>query len=260
MGPIRTDQHPFAAADTPNFLDLLDRVTADEQLDPRRKADLRSAIKTVAQWLGSDLTAMPAHPPLPARAARRLPASRGRRDPQAAPERAQCCRLRSRPLWTGRSALFSSATVAGSTGALRPPARQVLPMRPVALLALHLRSRDRTRPGDRCRGPGVPDGAPAAFRASRTRARPIRSPAVSGTRRVLRSRAGQMWNLPNPASGAPAAWAGRTSRLRSKPRWMRTLPIRSTMATSSPTTVGSSPWRRARSPPRRTTCAASPPP
>jgi integrase len=36
-------------------------VTADEQLDPRRKADLRSAIKSLAQWLGSDLTAMPAH-------------------------------------------------------------------------------------------------------------------------------------------------------------------------------------------------------
>jgi hypothetical protein len=61
MGP-RTDQHPFAATDTPSFLDLLDRVSGDEQLDPRRKADLRSAIKTVAQWLGSDLTAMPAHP------------------------------------------------------------------------------------------------------------------------------------------------------------------------------------------------------
>jgi hypothetical protein len=61
MGP-RTDHHPFAAADTPSFLDLLDRVTADEQLDPRRKADLRSAIKSLGQWLGSDLTAMPAHP------------------------------------------------------------------------------------------------------------------------------------------------------------------------------------------------------
>jgi hypothetical protein len=57
----RTDQHPFAAADTPSFFDMLDRVTADEQLDPRRKADLRSAIKSLAQWLGSDLTAMPAH-------------------------------------------------------------------------------------------------------------------------------------------------------------------------------------------------------
>jgi integrase len=58
----RTDHHPFAAADTPSFRDLLDRVTADEQLDPRRKADLRSAIKSLGQWLGSDLTAMPAHP------------------------------------------------------------------------------------------------------------------------------------------------------------------------------------------------------
>jgi len=62
MGAPRTDHHPFAAADTPSFLDLLDRVTADEQLDPRRKADLRSAIKSIGQWLGSDLTAMPAHP------------------------------------------------------------------------------------------------------------------------------------------------------------------------------------------------------
>jgi integrase len=62
MGQIRTNAHPFAAVDTPSLHDLLDRVTADEQLDPRRKADLRSAIKTVAQWLGSDLTAMPAHP------------------------------------------------------------------------------------------------------------------------------------------------------------------------------------------------------
>ena len=33
-----TDHHPFAAAETPSFLDLLDRVSADEQLDPRRKA------------------------------------------------------------------------------------------------------------------------------------------------------------------------------------------------------------------------------
>ena len=62
MGDTRTDHHPFAAADTPSFLDLLDRATADEQLDPRRKADLRSAIKSLGQWLGSDLTAMPAHP------------------------------------------------------------------------------------------------------------------------------------------------------------------------------------------------------
>jgi integrase len=61
MGP-RTEHHPFAAADTPSFHDLLDRVTADEQLDPRRKADLRSAIKSIGQWLGTDLTAMPAHP------------------------------------------------------------------------------------------------------------------------------------------------------------------------------------------------------
>jgi integrase len=58
----RTDQHPFAAADTPSFHDLLDCVTADEQLDQRRKADLRSAIKSLGQWLGTDLTAMPAHP------------------------------------------------------------------------------------------------------------------------------------------------------------------------------------------------------
>jgi hypothetical protein len=62
MGDTWTDQHPFAAADTPSFHDLLDRVTADEQLDPRRKADLRSAIKSLGQWLGTDLTAMPAHP------------------------------------------------------------------------------------------------------------------------------------------------------------------------------------------------------
>jgi hypothetical protein len=61
MGP-RTDPHPFAAADTPSFLDLLDRVTADVQLDARRKANLRSAIKSLAQWLGADLAAMPAHP------------------------------------------------------------------------------------------------------------------------------------------------------------------------------------------------------
>jgi integrase len=61
MGP-RTDQHPFAAADTPSLHDLLDRVTADEQLDARRKADLRSAIKSLGEWLGADLTAMPAHP------------------------------------------------------------------------------------------------------------------------------------------------------------------------------------------------------
>jgi hypothetical protein len=60
MGP-RTE-HPFAAAEMPSFHDLLDRVTADEQLDPRRKADLRSAIKSLGQWLGADLTAMPAHP------------------------------------------------------------------------------------------------------------------------------------------------------------------------------------------------------
>jgi hypothetical protein len=61
MGPT-SDHHPFAAADTPSFHDLLDRVSADEQLDPRRKADLRSAIKSLGQWLGLDLTAMPAHP------------------------------------------------------------------------------------------------------------------------------------------------------------------------------------------------------
>jgi integrase len=58
----RTDQHPFAAADTPSFHDLLEQVSADERLDPRRKADVRSAIKSLAQWLGTDLTAMPAHP------------------------------------------------------------------------------------------------------------------------------------------------------------------------------------------------------
>jgi hypothetical protein len=58
----RTDLHPFVAPDTASLHDLLDRVTADEQLDPRRKADLRSAIKSLGQWLGSDLTAMPAHP------------------------------------------------------------------------------------------------------------------------------------------------------------------------------------------------------
>ena len=62
MAHVRTDHHPFAAADTPSLHDLLDRVTADEQLDPRRKADVRSAIKSLGQWLGSDLTAMPAHP------------------------------------------------------------------------------------------------------------------------------------------------------------------------------------------------------
>jgi integrase len=62
MAHVRTDHHPFAAADTPSLHDLLDRVTADEQLDQRRKADLRSAIKSLGQWLGTDLTAMPAHP------------------------------------------------------------------------------------------------------------------------------------------------------------------------------------------------------
>src|SRR5918996_2949964 len=62
MGDIRADHHPFTAAATPSFFDLLDRVSADEGLDPRRKADLRSAIKSLGQWLGSDLTAMPAHP------------------------------------------------------------------------------------------------------------------------------------------------------------------------------------------------------
>jgi integrase len=62
MAQMSTEHHPFATADTPSFLDLLDRVTADEQLDPRRKADLRSAIKSLGQWLGTDLTAMPAHP------------------------------------------------------------------------------------------------------------------------------------------------------------------------------------------------------
>ena len=45
MVDIRTDHHPFAAPDTPSFHDLLERVTAEEQLDPRRKADLRSPIR-----------------------------------------------------------------------------------------------------------------------------------------------------------------------------------------------------------------------
>jgi hypothetical protein len=58
----RTDHHPFAAPDTPSLHDLLERVSADDGLDPRRKADVRSAIKSIGQWLGSDLTAMPAHP------------------------------------------------------------------------------------------------------------------------------------------------------------------------------------------------------
>jgi hypothetical protein len=62
MAQTGADHHPFAAADTPSFHDLLDRVTTDDGLDPRRKADLRSAIKSLGQWLGSDLTAMPAHP------------------------------------------------------------------------------------------------------------------------------------------------------------------------------------------------------
>jgi hypothetical protein len=62
MRQIRAGHHPFAAADTPSFCDLLDQVTADEQLDPHRKADLRTAIKSLGQWLGSELTAMPAHP------------------------------------------------------------------------------------------------------------------------------------------------------------------------------------------------------
>jgi integrase len=74
----RTDPHPFAAADTPSLHDLLARVTADEQLDPRRKADLRSAIKSLGQWLGADLTAMPAHPRyLRERLARFHPAAAG---------------------------------------------------------------------------------------------------------------------------------------------------------------------------------------
>jgi hypothetical protein len=62
MGGTRTDHHPFAAVDTPSFHDLLDRVIADEQLDPRRQADVRSAIKSLGQWLGLDLTAMSAQP------------------------------------------------------------------------------------------------------------------------------------------------------------------------------------------------------
>jgi hypothetical protein len=62
MGATRTDHHPFAAADTPSFRELLNRVTVDGNLDPRRKADVRSAIKSLGQWLGSDLTVMPAHP------------------------------------------------------------------------------------------------------------------------------------------------------------------------------------------------------
>jgi len=56
------DQHPFTGPETPSFRDLLDRVADDDGLDDRRKADLRSAIKSVGQWLGIDLTAMPAHP------------------------------------------------------------------------------------------------------------------------------------------------------------------------------------------------------
>jgi integrase len=62
MTQYGANQHPFAGPDMPSFHDLLERVTADDRLDPRRKADLRSAIKTLGQWLGTDLTAMPAHP------------------------------------------------------------------------------------------------------------------------------------------------------------------------------------------------------
>jgi hypothetical protein len=62
MADARADHHPFAAANTPSFRDLLDRVIADEQLDPKRKAHLQSAIKAAGRWLGIDLTAIPAHP------------------------------------------------------------------------------------------------------------------------------------------------------------------------------------------------------
>jgi hypothetical protein len=62
MAQARTAPHPFAARSTPSFRDLLDRVDDDESLDARRKADLRSAIRSAGHWLGIDLTAMPAHP------------------------------------------------------------------------------------------------------------------------------------------------------------------------------------------------------
>jgi hypothetical protein len=62
MAQMSTEHHPFAAPDVPSLHDLLERVSADDKLDPRRKADLRSAIKSLGQWLGTDLAAMPAHP------------------------------------------------------------------------------------------------------------------------------------------------------------------------------------------------------
>lgn len=163
MGDIKTEHHPFAAADTPSLHDLLDRVSADEQLDPRRRADLRSAIKSLGQWLGSDLTAMPAHPRyLRERLAGFHPAAADVSRKRLQNVRSAVAFVLDRYGLGGRRS-YSGAAVAGSAGALRPPARQVLPVPPVATAALHQRAGHRARTGDRCRSRGVSGGARTAL-------------------------------------------------------------------------------------------------
>ena len=151
MGHTRTDHHPFAAADTPSFLDLLDRVTADEQLDPRRKADLRSAIKSLGQWLGTDLTAMPAHPRyLRERLAGFQPAAAGVSRKRLQNVRSAIAFALDRYGLGGRRSYLAPLSPAAQDLYDRLPDKYFR-CRAVAPAALHQRPGHRARADDRCR-------------------------------------------------------------------------------------------------------------
>jgi hypothetical protein len=259
MGQIRTDHHPFAAPDTPSFHDLLDRVTADEQLDPRRKADVRSAIKSLGQWLGTDLTAMPAHPCyLREWLAGFHPAAAGVSRKRVANVRSAIAFALDRYGLGGRRSYLAPLS----------PEAQALYDRLTDKYAqcalsrfLHFISAQGIEPEQ------VTDAVAQAFLAALEQHSAIKDP------RTTHKNACRAWNK------ARAEVAGWPDAVLTVPcyqqtyglRWTDFLgsleaavdawsPIRSRRAISSPTTAGSSRCRRARSQRKRTTCAASPRP
>jgi hypothetical protein len=259
MDNTRTDHHPFAAPDTPSLHDLLDLVTADEQLDPRCKADLRSAIKTAGQWLGTDLTAMPAHP-------RYLRERLGGLHAAAAG-------VSRKRVQNARSAIAFALDRYGLGGRrsylapLSPEAQALYDRLPdkYAQCALsrflHFISAQGIAPVQ------VSDAVSQAFLAAFERHSSIKDPRTTHKNacRAWNQARAQVQGWPEVMLAEPCyretyglRWADFPAPL--EPRSTRTLPIRSTTVTSSPTMAGSSRCRRARWRPRRTTCVVSPRP